>query len=79
MGEECHPSLKGGRRETKYSHGLSSKELETLASICETFLPPLSLNHDPPEKDGQSQKAIQSFYEASGSQYPIPDEVNMHS
>ncbi|CAI9118134.1 OLC1v1019658C1 [Oldenlandia corymbosa var. corymbosa] len=75
---EGHPLLKGGRRETKYSHGLSSTELETLSSICEAFLPPLSLNHNQleiPEKDEETRKAIQSFYEASGAQYPVPDEV----
>ncbi|KAK6161260.1 hypothetical protein DH2020_004641 [Rehmannia glutinosa] len=78
MGTECHPLLRGGRRETKYSHGYSTSELETLASICEVLLPPISLSshHNYPENDDdQSNKAIESFYKASGSQYPVPDEV----
>ncbi|KAK6161270.1 hypothetical protein DH2020_004651 [Rehmannia glutinosa] len=68
----------GGRRETKYSHGYSTSELETLATICEVLLPPIPLNshHNYPENDDdQSNKAIESFYKASGSQYPVPDEV----
>ncbi|KAL3506165.1 hypothetical protein ACH5RR_031547 [Cinchona calisaya] len=77
MENECHPLLKGGRRETKYSHGFTSSELEALSSICETFLPPLQLDNSPEiiEKDDQTNEAIQSFYKSSGSQYPIPDEV----
>ncbi|KAK6138868.1 hypothetical protein DH2020_027390 [Rehmannia glutinosa] len=78
MSTECHPLLRGGRRETKYSHGYSTSELETLATICEVLLPPIPLNshHNYPENDDdQSNKAIESFYKASGSQYPVPDEV----
>lgn len=70
MEKKGHPLLIGGRRETKYSHGFSSSEMETLTTICETVLPPLPLNSL--EKDNQK---IQYFHEASGSQYPIPDEV----
>ncbi|KAG8370448.1 hypothetical protein BUALT_Bualt14G0118000 [Buddleja alternifolia] len=81
MGRVCDPLLKGGRRETKYSHGFSASDIETLTSICEVLLPPLPPKHNFHEnfpkndEDDQSNKAIQSFYEASGSQYPIPDEV----
>ncbi|KAL3812454.1 hypothetical protein ACJIZ3_013722 [Penstemon smallii] len=72
MRRESHPLLRGGRRETKYSHGLSSSQLQTLTSICEVLLPPC--NENIPNYD-QSNKEIQSFYKSSGSQYPIPDEV----
>lgn len=47
MGKECHPLLKGGRRESKYTHGLPSGDLATLASICEVFLPPIPQNSVP--------------------------------
>ncbi|XP_027118845.2 long-chain-alcohol oxidase FAO1 [Coffea arabica] len=75
--DQCHPSLRGGRRETKYSHGFSSSELEALTGICEAFIPPLPSNNSPEMvgKDGKTKEAIQSFYKSSGAQYPIPDEV----
>ncbi|KAK9288729.1 hypothetical protein L1049_017193 [Liquidambar formosana] len=72
MRRECHPLLRGGRTQSKYSHGFTSTEMDSLAAICETLLPPL-----PPislEKD-QPTKAEQTFYKTSGSQCPIPDEV----
>ncbi|KAH6809029.1 fatty alcohol oxidase 3 [Perilla frutescens var. frutescens] len=76
MARECHPSLKGGRRETKYSHGYPPSELETLVSISEVILPPITSNSDEDDlKDQASNKAIHSFFQASGSQYPVPDEV----
>ena len=71
MRRECDPLLRGGRREGKYTHGFSSAEMQSLASICEVLLPPLPLN----SIEGQPSKAVQSFYQASGSQHPIPDEV----
>ncbi|KAK9287997.1 hypothetical protein L1049_016442 [Liquidambar formosana] len=72
MRRECHPLLRGGRTQSKYSHGFTSSEMDSLAAICETLLPPL-----PPislEKD-QPTKAEQTFYKTSGSKCPIPDEV----
>ncbi|CAI9762735.1 unnamed protein product [Fraxinus pennsylvanica] len=76
MGRNCHPLLRGGRRETKYSHEFSASDMETLASICEVILPSLPLNTaEISSTNEQSKRAVQSFYSASGSQYPIPDEV----
>lgn len=76
MGNEIHPLLKGGRRETKYSHGFSSSDMETLASICEVLIPPLTLNSlDDMGISGQAKEKVQSFLEASGSQNLVPDEV----
>lgn len=76
MGKECHPLLKGGRREGKYTHGLTSSDMETLASICEVFLPPIQQNsvHDI-KIEGQTDEQIQSFLKASGSENLVPDEV----
>uniref|UniRef100_A0A2N9FFV4 Uncharacterized protein n=1 Tax=Fagus sylvatica TaxID=28930 RepID=A0A2N9FFV4_FAGSY len=72
---ESHPLLWGERRGgRKYIHGFTAAEMESLASICETLLPPLPLRSFE-GKDDQSSKAMQSFYKASGSQTPIPDEV----
>ncbi|OIS98887.1 PREDICTED: long-chain-alcohol oxidase FAO1 [Nicotiana attenuata] len=70
MEKKSHPLLRGGRRETKYSHGFSSSEMETLTSICETILPPLPQN-EIPDKNSHN---IQYLHKASASQYPIPDE-----
>ncbi|XP_015088330.1 long-chain-alcohol oxidase FAO1 [Solanum pennellii] len=70
MEKKAHHLLRGGRRETKYSHGFSSSEIQTLTSICETILPPIPLN-----SLQKNNKKIQNFHKVSGSQYPIPDEV----
>ncbi|KAJ6421001.1 hypothetical protein OIU84_028390 [Salix udensis] len=76
MRRECHPLLSGVRnREIKYSHGLSSAEMESLSSLCETLLPSLSPIPDLDGKQNQPTKAVQAFYEASGSQTPLPDEM----
>ena len=75
MKREGHPLLRGGGRgESKYSHGWTTAEMQSLASICEALLPPLTLNSLEGKID-QPTEAVQSFYKASGSQFPIPDEV----
>ncbi|KAM7485390.1 hypothetical protein LguiA_001399 [Lonicera macranthoides] len=75
--EGVHSLLKGGRRERKYSHGFSSGEMESLASICEVLLPPLPSNSlDISGKgDDQTNKAVDYFHKVSGSQFPLPDEI----
>jgi long-chain-alcohol oxidase len=76
MRRECHPLLRGGRnRESKYNHGLSSAEMESLSSLCETILPSLSPIPKFDGKQNQPTKAVQAFYRASASQTPMPDEV----
>lgn len=77
MGKDCHPLLKGGRRESKYTHGLTPSDMETLASLCEVFLPPIQQNsaHDI-ENAEPSVEHIQSFLKASGSENLVPDEVS---
>lgn len=78
MGKQCHPLLSGRRKPTSnYSHGFSSAEMESLASVCDTILPsiPFEEKQDPP---AGSNKALEYFYKASASQAPIPDEV-IHS
>lgn len=78
MESNSHPLLRGGRRETKYSHGFPSSEMEALTSICEAFLPPLPVNSlEIPERSDLDAHAIEHFSEACGSQYPVPDEVNI--
>ncbi|KAF9677745.1 hypothetical protein SADUNF_Sadunf08G0139400 [Salix dunnii] len=77
MRRECHPLLSGGRtRESKYNHGLSAAEMDSLSSLCETILPPLP----PPAttvdgKQNQPSRAVEALYRASGSQTPLPDEI----
>ncbi|OVA02353.1 Glucose-methanol-choline oxidoreductase [Macleaya cordata] len=75
---EGHPLLRGEKNKGTYSHGLSSFEIQSLSAMCETLIPSLPLD---PELQIRSvdnplrQEALQSFYSASGSQKPIPDEV----
>lgn len=82
--EGGHPLLSGRRgsggddgNNKLYKHGLSSAEMKSLASVCEALLPPLPLAD--PNCEGKEElsenKAAQSFYQASGAQTPIPDEV----
>ncbi|PKA65101.1 Long-chain-alcohol oxidase FAO2 [Apostasia shenzhenica] len=75
-GREGHPLLRGGRKKD-YGHGFSSSQMEVLSAMCEAFIPSLPVEEaqfssgkgDPPSKD------LRSFYLASGSQPPVPDEV----
>ncbi|KAL5542313.1 hypothetical protein UlMin_010023 [Ulmus minor] len=75
MRRECHPLLKGKRRESKYNHGLSEAEMQSLASLCEVLMPPLPLMSSLQVKEEPPSKAVQSFFEASGAQTPFPEEV----
>ncbi|XP_076960995.1 long-chain-alcohol oxidase FAO2-like [Bidens hawaiensis] len=63
-----HPLLRGGRIHRKYFHGFSSSQIQSLASICETFIPSIP----PPPNTNQP---VRAFYAASGSQPPVPHEV----
>ncbi|KAI3682640.1 hypothetical protein L1987_82758 [Smallanthus sonchifolius] len=68
--EGDHPLLSGGRKNSKYSHGLSSSQIQSLAAICEAFIPPI-----PPPPNSNPNPSVRAFYSASGSQSPVPQEV----
>ncbi|XP_062080086.1 long-chain-alcohol oxidase FAO2-like [Humulus lupulus] len=68
-----HPLLGGGTRQTSYSHGLSAAQIQSLAAICEALIPPLSM--DTLGQENPLRRSLHSFYQASGAQHPIPDEV----
>lgn len=71
---DFHPLLSGGRKREKYRNPFSLAEMESLASICEALLPPLDsefLN----TKGIQPTKQAMKFWEASGSDFSIPQEV----
>ena len=76
-----HPLLSGKRKQgCTYSHGFSSGQIQTLAAMCEACIPPLSMPCDSIDKDKENpvdQKPLQSFYRASGSQPPLPDEASL--
>ncbi|KAL7598027.1 hypothetical protein Lser_V15G27078 [Lactuca serriola] len=70
-GNGHHPLLRGGRRSNeKYSHGFSSSQIQSLAAICEAFIPPIV----PPPNPSPNQ-SVCSFYSATGSQPPVPQET----
>lgn len=73
MEGECHPLLRGGKKAGSYSHGMSPAQIQSLAAMCETLIPSLPLNSM--SKEFCCNEAVCSFYKASGSQPPIPDEV----
>ncbi|CAI0386170.1 unnamed protein product [Linum tenue] len=60
---------------SSYSHGLSSGQIRSLSAICEAFIPPLTPPDQSQEVPVDRQQALVSFYGASGSHPPIPDEV----
>lgn len=73
MGKECHPLLSGRRKVGRYNHGLSSAEMQSLASVCDAVFPSLpSVSFE-----GKVDKTIESFYKASAGQAPIPEEVTI--
>ncbi|KAK7391713.1 hypothetical protein VNO78_20132 [Psophocarpus tetragonolobus] len=76
MRRECHPLLRGGRRGCKlYTHHFSSAEMESLRSMCEALFPPLQLERLDTTKHNPQSKAIQHFWTASASQFPVPHEI----
>lgn len=77
METDCHPLLRGGggRKDGRYNHGFSRDQMQSLAAVCETIIPPLS--EDRIGKDVAATEAVRAFFEASGSRGQIPDEVGM--
>lgn len=84
MRSKCHPLLRGVRENSKYKHGFSVAEMESLTSICEVVLPSLPVDamnqrkDDQHDDDDESRKHVQSFLNLSASQYPIPHEVYIY-
>lgn len=79
MVNESHPLLRGGRRSLAgYSHGFSPSQIRALTAICEALIPPLKLQTGT-VANPSNYEALSSFYGASGSQPPIPDEVYLLS
>ncbi|XP_058761367.1 long-chain-alcohol oxidase FAO1-like [Vicia villosa] len=75
-GIDFHPLLRGGRRREKYRNPLSSAEMESLASICETVLPPLDSEFLNKKGIQPTNKNMKFFWKASGSDFSIPHEVS---
>ncbi|CAI8603133.1 unnamed protein product [Vicia faba] len=73
-GVDFHPLLRGGRRREKYRNPFSSDEMKSLASICEALLPPLDTQFLNIKGIQPTNKAMK-FWEASGSDFSIPQEV----
>ncbi|KAL4330142.1 hypothetical protein AHAS_Ahas13G0370500 [Arachis hypogaea] len=68
--KKFHPLLRGGnKREKGYSHGLSSSQMQVMASFCEVLLPSLPLNKE-------QNYTLSTFYNISDSHAPFFYEVN---
>lgn len=75
---ECHPLLKGGRDEDYRKGSFCSSDMETLTSICEVIVQPLTFNNslnDLHHHGNNMDQSIHSFSAASGSHYPVPNKV----
>jgi hypothetical protein len=73
-----HPLLRGKRREKKeYSHGLSEREMQALSAMCGAVIPsvPIEKIHEATGRGAPPSKTVESFYLASASEFPVPDEV----
>ncbi|XP_031502126.2 long-chain-alcohol oxidase FAO2-like, partial [Nymphaea colorata] len=71
------PTAFGGKKE-KYSHGYSASQMKSLSAICATFIRPVSMSETSPHVAGEADPAskhLREFYEASGSDNGVPEEV----
>ncbi|KAL9225173.1 hypothetical protein vseg_001124 [Gypsophila vaccaria] len=67
-----HPKLRTSWEQKRYKEVISSREMESLTSICEAIFPPL----DPPLlHDHQIDESTKSFFKFSASEKHIPCEV----
>ncbi|KAL2540474.1 Long-chain-alcohol oxidase FAO4B [Abeliophyllum distichum] len=71
---KSHPLLRGGGRLCRsYNHGFSSSQIQSLAAVCETLIPPLPV--DNMSNGNLHNKALYSYYNSSASLPPFPDET----
>ncbi|CAL9227200.1 unnamed protein product [Arabidopsis halleri] len=61
-----HPLLRSKKREDGYNHGFSPSQIQSLAVICQTLLPPETTSE---------HQAVNSFNVASSTLPPFTDEV----
>ncbi|WOL16746.1 long-chain-alcohol oxidase FAO2 [Canna indica] len=85
-----HPLLLGGRKGEK-GHGFSAEQMRALAALCEAYIPPVAMDEkddaaghlsggkEIAEVDQNRCKAREAFFLASGSDAPLPDEMNEDS
>ncbi|KAL9265503.1 Long-chain-alcohol oxidase FAO1-like protein [Drosera capensis] len=82
---QCHPLLRGGRRQTSSSsekggysrYGFSSSQIESLSVICETLIPSVPLQSLQVDIYSSSHDldALEEFASASGADHRLPLEV----
>ncbi|PIA26754.1 hypothetical protein AQUCO_08900009v1 [Aquilegia coerulea] len=63
-GINCHRLLRGGKQ--PYPHSLSSRQMESLVALCDTFLPSIDASNI---KDGD----LRRFYKTSASMIGVPE------
>ncbi|KAK9733775.1 hypothetical protein RND81_04G091400 [Saponaria officinalis] len=71
-----HPLLSGGNKNTKYKHGFSKTQIQTLGAMCEAIIPCIKLEKTCSSlEQHQNNNSISSFFATSASLHPIPHEV----
>ncbi|KAJ3682364.1 hypothetical protein LUZ60_014937 [Juncus effusus] len=76
-----HELLRGGKKRERheYSHGFSASQMEALSAMCGAIIPSVPIEKTSSASDtgkwDPPSKTLESFYLASASEFPVPDEV----
>lgn len=71
-GVDAKKLVGGGRKVCVYPNSLSSREMESLTALCDTFLPSLGVSDNAATTD----ESFTTFYRTSASMAGTPDRVS---
>ncbi|KAI6701873.1 hypothetical protein NL676_011009 [Syzygium grande] len=69
----------GERRRVSYVNSLSSRQMDTLTALCDTFLPSIARPHHPSDNasggDSDGDEEVAKFYQTSASMAGTPEKL----
>ncbi|KAK3435199.1 hypothetical protein EUGRSUZ_D02566 [Eucalyptus grandis] len=65
----------GEGRRVSYVNSLSPRQMETLTSLCDTFLPSIAHPHHPSDTEGEGDEEVAKFYQTSASMAGTPEKI----
>lgn len=69
----------GGRRQVSYVNSLSSRQMDALTALCDTFLPSIAQPHHPSNNasggDSDGDEEVAKLYQTSASMAGTPEKV----